>query len=367
MSDGTGAERPGLVELMLLAATMGGEPFEPADLPVPDHIAAVCPEPQTFTTPWGPVIVCGSDRLWFQDERGEWVEYRGRDLPESFRSLQVSGPGPTPPPEPPPAPPPSGLPVGWLAVGAVGLAALVALVGWIVLRDDPKEPGADENVVVATSTTSGAASTTQAPTTSTTDDGPGSTVATGPRIPAEVAGEAETALGLPSGALDGLVLVTADLPWQSANPPPADDGPAVVAYGAIRVGDRDVFVMMLDREITDPGVESAGTQLTVGRSPEVNEPSGLAGFADGYTERFFLGADGELTVLGDDGEVLTGADAQNYLHSMMGFFSLPSDESIARMGNFFREPTGAEATPEDPTAYQITPAFRVTADGLAPA
>lgn len=60
---------------------------------------------------------------------------------------------------------------------------------------------------------------------------------------------------------------------------------------------------------------------------------------------------------------------------MMGFFSLPSDESIARMGNFFREPTGAEATPEDPTAvpdhagvpgHRRRPRTRLIATGAGP-
>lgn len=270
-------------------------------LPVPDHIAVARPEPQTFTTPWGPVIRCGSDLLWFQDER-EWVEHPGRDLPESFR-LQASGPGPTPPPEPPPAPRPSGLPVGWLVARAVGLGGARRPRRMDRAARRPEGARADENVVVATSTTSGAASTTQAPTTSMTIYGPGSTVATGPRIPAEVAGAGRDGPRPPvrcprrSRARHGGPALAVREPATGRRrsglwSPTARSGSGTATSSSTT----------LDREITDPGVESAGTQLTVGRSPEVNEPSGLAGFADGYTERFFLGADGELTVLGDDGE-----------------------------------------------------------------
>lgn len=375
---GGGTGKTGLVELMKGLAAMAGAPFEAAPFPVPDHIAGGCPDAQTFLTPWGPVIVCGEDRLWFQNDAGDWVESRGRELPEEFRPSIERLESPTPPPDPPPPdPPPTPISPLWIAVGVVGLAALASLIGWIVLRDDPKDPERESSLIEspATSTTSApetSTSTTSEPVTEpvTSDSASFDTAIAAPigagDLPSDAAREAETGLGLPPGALDDLVLMPATLPWESVGTRPDEDGAGIVSYGALRVGTEDVFLIMFDRPIADPGIEGAGTQLGVGRGPTVNEPSGLAGFGEGYAERFFLGSDGDLTVLGDDGEELTGMDARTYLHSMMGLFTLPSDDTIVRIGNFYRETEGAEATPDDPTAYQLTPPFRVTDEGIEP-
>lgn len=379
---------------MRALAEMAGAPFEDADFPVPDGIAAGCPGAQGFTTPWGPVIVCGDDQLWFQNDAGEWVDSKGRDVPEHFRSSLELDTEPTPPPDPPPEP--SAMSPLWIAVGVGGLALLGLLAGWLILRDDPKEPDGPSVVLAGPTSTAGPGTTVAGSDPPPSDDPDGgedtdpddtavvvtedatpgvevtAPVAEGDDLPADAVTDAEVALGLPPGSLDGLVLEHADLLWESAGTRPEDDGPAITSYGAMRVGDVDVFVFMFDRPITDAGgeptVEGAGTQIGVGRAPAPIDPGGLAGFGAGYTLRAFADPGGdEVTVIGDGGEVLTAIRAQAYIDSMLGFMTLPSDDTIARMSNFYREPTGSEPTADDPTAYQVTPAFQVTGDGMEPA
>lgn len=375
--DGSGpGEQVPLDEMLRQEAERIGSPYELTQFQIPAHILEVCSEATAYATPWGVVVVDGGDRAWFQRPDGEWFEWAERRLPPELPSLLMEPPTPTPTP-PPPTPPAGCVQPVWIGLGIVGLLILAAVVILLLRSRDPGGPqqitqGASSVPVTTSntppSTTAGAAANStapggssnagasaQAPAVAATAGQPGGNT----RLPGNVVSDGAKSLGIDPAELEKLALVPSSLGWQSTGTPPAQDGPGITSYGAIRVDDQDIFVVVLDRPTDDQGIEGAGTQVTVGRATSEPPVKGMAGFEEGYDERFFLAASGKLE---KDPSSAEGkgvvADRQYFL------FALPSSDDFVRVGNFFRDTTGATATAQDATSYQISGTFRFSGNGF---
>ncbi len=368
---GSGARS--LIGAMRLLAAMGGAEIVPADIELPPEILAACPEVQGYQTPWGPVAICGDDRLWFQRPGEGWIEWRGFDLPEDFKPLTTAArPGE---PEPPPPSPPPGLNPLKVALGVVAVAALAGLLYWLLRSGDDPEEGNDQLTLAPASTTSSTTSSTTTTTTTTvpdddsgdTTDDPGGPI-TG--LPPDVAERGADGLGLGPGVPDsweGLEVMAGAPEWRSGDGRTPAAGPGIESYGALRTPDGDLYVVVLDAPIDGRGIPGAGSQIELGRASTVFAPDGLAGLA-GAEEIFSLEAGGAVSGFRPDGTD-PGEPRGTWVDGRYGFLLVPVgiDEEAVRLVNFFRQTDGATATETDPTGYQVSEAYHLTDGGLVPA
>lgn len=353
------------------AATRLGLTVVPVDMPIPAEVAAECPDAQAYQTPWGLIIRCPNGRLWRRDPAGGWEAIR---WPSEARQLIAAPPTPPREPDPPPpdpAPAPGGFPVKLVA--ALALAALIAVAVAIVLRSGDDDSGERADVVGQSSTTSTtssgstASTTSSAPGPSSTAESTSTSVTGGSRLPADIADRIAEELGLDPAEVAEVDLMEGSPEWQSANTPPASHGAGIESYGALRLPEGDLFVIVLDQPAVDTDVEGAGTQVTVGRGPAIGPVEGPAGFATGYDELFFLTPAGGLDALRPPDYEPLGFGRGTFFDARIAAVLAPVRDDIVRFGNFNRVSEGDEASADDPTEFQISEPYRLTDDGLVPA
>lgn len=158
--------------------------------------------------------------------------------------------------------------------------------------------------------------------------------------------------------------------WQSIAVVPADLGPSITSYGVAMSGPNLVVLVELDAAPVDTGIVGAGTQLGVGFALGADSPlAGPGGFAEGFGHLWFLTPGGGLEGFDAASGFLALQGGTGMISGACAIWNVPVPDSplFVRFNNFWRLPSGSEASADDPTAFQASEIYRLNDGVLAPA